>query len=164
MEFYYGIESREHLDLVTKAVCRNLGGKPRLAQRMLLETCAVETQLGTYPDRHPDRLGVGAYQCDQINLDDIQLNTDLRHKKKIARLWGYDIDEVELSQLADDLLLATIICRLTYMRFPEPIPTNYFDRARYWKKKYNTSAGKGTFEHYLESAERFGFASLEDGL
>jgi len=152
---YYGIENREHLENEVEDVCNNLGSKPKLSAQMLMETCGAETQLGTFPDRHPEKLGVGAFQFDQIALDDLQKETDQRHKDKVLALWDYDLDAVELKDLAFDVKLAAICCRLKYMRIPDAIPTNYMDRASYWKRFYNTEAGKGTVEHYLEAVERF---------
>lgn len=155
MTFYYGIESRGYIDFVINTVCLYLGTGKENAKKMLKETCAVETQLGTFEDRHPDKLGVGAYQFDQIALDDLKKETDTRHKRKVKRLWGYDIDTIALKDLADDFLLATICCRLKYLRIPQAIPDNYLNRGVYWKKYYNTSKGKGTIEHYYESVEYF---------
>lgn len=153
MTYFYGISDREHLDRVIHAVCYYLGSSPVLAKKMLLETCAAETQLGTYPDSSPDSHGVGAFQFDQIALDDLKQETDARHKRKVSRLWGYDLDEVELAELADDVLLAAICCRLKYLRIPAAIPDSYLNRAVYWKQWYNTEAGKGTIEHYLDAVE-----------
>ena len=121
----------------------------------MMETCAVETQLGTYPDKHPNKLGVGAFQFDAIALKDLKQETDERHKNKVMRLWGYDLDTVKLEDLANDLLLAAICCRLKYLRVPAAIPNNLLERAAYWKKYYNTEAGKGTVDHYLYAAETF---------
>ncbi|MBO9492070.1 hypothetical protein J7384_17040 [Endozoicomonas sp. G2_1] len=158
MKYYYGALDREHIVSCIGAVCSTLGGSRRLAKKLLFETCAAETQLCTYPDRHPDRLGVGGYQFDQIALDDIKKETDSRHKERVKSVWGYDLARVQLADLADDFMLATILCRLKYMRVPAAIPDNYLERAVYWKKHYNTEAGKGTVEHYLNSAEKWLYA------
>lgn len=155
MTFYYGVKDREHIERVINAVCLYLGSNAILAGKLLMETCAAETQLCTYPDRHPEKLGVGGFQFDQIALDDLKQETNERHKRKIERLWGFVLDDIELHELADDFLLAAICCRLKYMRVPAAIPDNYLDRAAYWKRYYNTSTGKGTIEHYLNAAEAF---------
>lgn len=155
MQYFYGVNDREYIHRVIHAVCLYLGSNSQLAESLLTETCAAETQLCTYPDRHPTKLGVGGFQFDQIALDDLQQETDLRHKKKVERLWGYVLDDVVLADLADDFLLAAICCRLKYMRVPSAIPKSYLDRAIYWKRFYNTEAGKGTIDHYITAVERF---------
>ena len=42
------------------------------------------------------------------------------------------------------------------MSIPDPIPPKVEDRAKYWKTHYNTVAGKGTPEKYLERLRQFG--------
>jgi len=39
---------------------------------------------------------------------------------------------------------------LKYKLIPELIPNSLDERATYWKKYYNSEAGKGTMKHYLE--------------
>lgn len=50
--------------------------------------------------------------------------------------------------------LAMLFCRLHYLRCPGPIPATEGQRAAYWKKHYNTTAGKGTPEKYLSDFNR----------
>lgn len=54
-----------------------------------------------------------------------------------------------------NLRLSILIARLIYWRRPEPLPS-YGDVAgmsQYWKDFYNSSLGKGTVEHYIQSWE-----------
>lgn len=147
----YGIESLISLHTHARKVVQCLGGGDK-ALDLILETFAAETQCGLYPDRHPERLGVGGGQCDQIALDDVQMHLKPRHSRKIFKAFGYDVKSVQLADLAYDPLLALIICRLHYMRITAPIPDTRKERAVYWKRFYNRS-GDGTPEHYLEMAE-----------
>jgi len=50
--------------------------------------------------------------------------------------------------------LACLMARLHYLRIPKPIPDSISDQAKYWKKYYNTSLGKGTVEGYLSKNQR----------
>jgi hypothetical protein len=48
-----------------------------------------------------------------------------------------------------------IHCRLKYWRVPEKLPTTLEERAKYWKKWYNSGKGKGTESHYIEIVEAY---------
>ncbi len=47
-------------------------------------------------------------------------------------------------------------CRIKYWRVPEKLPTTLEERAKYWKKFYNSGKGKGTESHYIEIVEAYG--------
>ena len=44
---------------------------------------------------------------------------------------------------------AVAAARFQYFRVPEKIPTTLEGQAKYWKKYWNTAAGKGTPEQYI---------------
>lgn len=150
-ERHYGVKSISHLKDTIALVVKKLGGGPK-ARDLLLETTAVETHCGLYPDRHPEKWGVGISQCDQIALDDVQMHLKPHHRRKIFRdrELGFDVKELKLEDLAFDPLKAMVVCRLHYMRIPAAIPEDLWGRAQYWKDHYNRS-GAGTPEHYLET-------------
>jgi hypothetical protein len=56
-----------------------------------------------------------------------------------------------------DLKLAIIMCRLSYMLIPEKLPkhNDYPELARYWKEHYNTAAGKGVRQDFVENLENY---------
>ena len=153
MKFYYGVESIGQVKKDTVRVCNALGGGLNV-QKQMLETACTETKLGTYPDSHPEKMGVGLCQHDEINIDDLHLNGEPRHFKIVKEVFGYDIPKVLLKDLSEDPLLSLICCRLSYKRIPARIPSMLVERAVYWKRYYNTESGKGTVEHYLESVEQ----------
>ena len=152
MRYYYGVNSLNHVKRLARIVVNGLGGSENVYYQML-GTAAVETHCGQYPDDNPKSLGVGLYQHDQIRIDDIQQEGEQRHFDIVKNLWGYDIPSIKLAELAYDPLLSTICARLGYKRIPEACPSNILDQAVYWKKYWNTGAGKGTIEHYLDSVE-----------
>ena len=151
-KFYYGIRSIPEAKVLARRVVKALGGNEDVFNQMI-ETACAETKCGTYPDAHPEKMGVGLCQHDQINLDDIQQQGEARHFKIVKDVFGYNIKSIELADLSDDPLLSLICCRLSYKRIPEAIPSDLHGRAQYWKEYYNTAAGGGTVEHYLESVE-----------
>ena len=46
---------------------------------------------------------------------------------------------------------ACMFARLHYIWEPSPVPTTVGEHAAYWKKYYNTSAGKGTPQEYVRA-------------
>ena len=144
----YGVNSKDEVLEITKRVVSVFGGGDK-AVRLLLETACVETHLGTYPDRHPEKLGVGLTQFDQIALDDLQQRVRSRHRRLLKQEFGYSLNDIKLADLAYDATLAMALTRLKYLLVPEAIPTTVLGRAEYWKKYWNTSAGKGEVVDYL---------------
>lgn len=151
-KFYYGIRSIHEAKVLARRVNNALGGSVDVLNQMIETSCA-ETKCGLYPDAHPEIMGVGICQHDQINIDDIQEEGEQRHFDIVKKEFGYDIPTIKLADLAEDPLLSFICCRLSYKRIPAAIPSDLLGRAQYWKEYYNTKAGSGTVEHYLESVK-----------
>lgn len=149
-QLYYGLKSPTQAREIAKRVVNVLGGGDA-AYCLVLETGCAESQLGTYPDAHNEKWGVGLYQHDRINIEDILLHGKARHFNVIKDVFGYDMHKVQLEDLAFDPLLSTICCRLSYKRIPAAIPHDLYSRAEYWKLYYNTTSGAGTVSHYLEA-------------
>lgn len=57
--------------------------------------------------------------------------------------------------LCYNLMFSIFMCRIFYLRFAEKIPDTLEGQAKYWKKYYNTSKGKGTVEQYITNYRRF---------
>lgn len=80
---------------------------------------------------------------------------DLRH----VPYWTPAIQDMIFHlEINDDFACA--MARIHYLRDPDPIPDSVEEQARYWKRVYNTPAGAGTVEHYLEMWESCGCAEL----
>lgn len=155
MKVNYGLNGKDQAFAYAGLVCDVLGhGKNNNAEWLLLETACAETQLGDYPDQHPEILGVGLTQFDQIAFDDVLLRVRTKDIESIQQVFGINIFTLELKDLAYDPMLAFIFTRLKYKFIPQEIPKTLEDRAKYWKQHYNTVSGKGTIEHYIESANR----------
>lgn len=155
---HYGLKSHQQALELASAVCAVLGhGMHGCAMHLLLETASAETQLGTYPDRY-DPEGFGLCQFDTIGFNGVKNRTRTKDKLLVSSHFGYDLDKVDARDLEDDPLLSLIFCRLKYRLRPEPIPADLTGRARYWKRFYNSSAGKGTPRHYMAAAQRWLYA------
>lgn len=152
----YGLVSPAQVKQFAQAVCNVLGcGEQNSAVYLLCETAAAETGYGTFRDATPNGAGRGLYQSDQISFKDIQQRVRQDDITAIQDAFDFDIKKVSWDDLNLSPLLATVFARLHYKLKPEAIPLNFLGRAAYWKKYYNTSAGKGTPEHYMVSARRF---------
>ena len=99
----------------------------------------------------------GIYQMEPRTAKDI-LENYLPYKPElqlsVRRLY---IPELTLEEnLISNLPWATAMCRIHYLRVKEVIPKTIEGRAKYWKKYYNTSLGKGRLESYLSKAKGVG--------
>lgn len=145
----YGYVDLGSLRAKAKAICDCIGhGKNNKAVDMIIETAAAETGLGRVKDL-TQGAGMGLTQFDKYPFDDIKKRS-LRLRVKILDKLGVDIALVEWDHLRYNDFLALLFTRLHYWLNSAEIPETIEDRAKYWKKYYNTSAGKGTPEHYLE--------------
>lgn len=61
-------------------------------------------------------------------------------------------EELDL-HLQENDAFAFAMMRVHYLRDPEPIPQTVGGQAAYWKRVYNTPAGAGTVEKYLQEWE-----------
>ena len=147
---YYGLIDEEELEVIAEEVCRALSkGRYGTAKDLLIETAKAETGAGTIRDRTPNKYGVGLMQFDRVGFDNVRLKAMHKWRDKVLRELHIDMKLVEYEHLIYNPLLSVLWARLYYLLIPEPIPKTIEERARYWKKYYNTEAGKGTPEHYL---------------
>ena len=144
-------------------------GTAHKAFQMVIGTACAETGLGTYRDNYLKE-GRGLYQFDKIRVVDIceyiLRNSELHDKIdvefgfKISDLCHYENEKlnVDLMMAVLDLspLVSTVLCRVGYMMKPEPLPKidDTQAQSRYWKKHWNTEAGKGTESHYISQYNR----------
>ena len=136
----------------TKEIVEALGGGDN-AYNLILETVTVETALGKINDR-TIYAGMGICQFDKVPFQRIK-DKSMRFRKLILRKLGVDIKLVQWEHLRYNTFLSLLFCRLYYIAVQDEIPATIEDRARYWKKYYNSYLGKGTPEHYLEMATIF---------
>lgn len=147
----YGVVSGRQIADTVKYVCDILGhGKNNNAQALLLETAKAETQLGKTKDT-TKYAGMGLTQFDKIGFDDVIDRISLTDYATIKEKMGIELSWVKWEDLRYNILLAFLFTRLKYKKIPSEIPKSMESRAIYWKKYYNTYAGKGTLRHYLEA-------------
>ena len=145
----YGLINKNHLTASINAVVKCLGGSSDVS-RLLLETAGAETNRGQAKDNTKDA-GMGITQIDYEPFKDILNRCRQEDKDKIYECFNINIDWVKWEELRYNVLLSIIFTRLKYKKIPEIVPDTIEKRAKYWKKYYNTEAGKGTIEHYMKA-------------
>lgn len=130
------------------------------ASRMLaVERLLVGTALAESGLRFLAQVGggpaVGVYQMEPATHDDIWENY-LRHRPDLSdRVRSFEAKGCRAEeQMAGNLYYATAMARVHYLRVREPIPPpdDLEAIARYWKRFYNTSAGKGSVAGFIRKA------------
>lgn len=130
-----------------------MGMHSEAAENLLLGTAAHESHLG----RYLHQLGgpaLGIYQVEPATLRDVRENF-LRYRPelhdRVRDLLGYRPSEER--QLVTNLAFSTAIARLVYYRDPEPLPAagDLEGLARYYKRVFNTVAGKATEAQFIQA-------------
>ena len=124
------------------------------ATELLMGTAAVESKLGYYIKQigGPAR---GIFQMEPETEADLWENY-LRYKPELREIMddlGYFGPNP--STLVYDLRYQILMARIHYKRVPDALPTSIVGQARYWKVHYNTVAGKGTVEKYLDAYDKY---------
>ena len=97
---------------------------------------------------------IGFFQVEPDTIKDIWDNYAMYRPEVQAKLWGLGFDETNMDMsVLGSIALQVAFCRLTYWRYPKPIPprTLMEGQAKYWKIAYNTEGGKGTIDHFMEA-------------
>lgn len=154
---YYGLTSFSDIKNAAKVICDTLGhGVNNVAVRFLCEIAAQETLSGYARDRHTIRLGVGLMQIDRIAYIDVQERTSGKTWNIIYDNHGINGETLNYEMLAYSPLLSILFARLFLRLIPKEFPVSRKGRAKYWKKYYNTEAGAGTVEQYLNNTANIG--------
>ena len=152
---YYGLTTKNQIWEHARAVCDVIGhGKNNVGIQFLQEIAAVETHGGMLRDRHATSLGTGLTQIDkETGFAEVMRRTKISTWESITHDLGIEIN-VSYEMLAYSPLLSILFTRLYLLPYPE-FPALRVDRAEYWKKYFNSSAGAGTPEHYLRCCEEY---------
>lgn len=128
------------------------------AEILLLGTAATESKMGHYLHQVSGP-ALGIYQMEPATYYDIDENYlahRMNFRKKILNAMGYAKFPHAIN-LIHDLKLSTIMTRLHYARYREPIPNaeDIEGMAIYWKKYYNTEKGKGDVSRFIDDFKSF---------
>jgi len=161
----YGITNPHQALSMARDVCDVLGhGSTGVAVNLLVETACQETWLGAVRDRTAYGAGTGLCQIDKIAFVDIVQRTSKAKKTKVLSELGIDLNKIQYRELELSPLASMVFCRLHYLLVPDAVPVTLEARADYWKRFYNTVAGKGHPAEYVRNYERFGRKLMEETL
>ena len=125
------------------------------AVELLLGTAAQESHLGTYlvqikgPAKGPFQMEPATERCIWENY--LAHNFELRTKLIIDS----GVTMPSTLDLETNLLYSIAMARIHYLRKPGAIPKDLPGQAKYWKKYYNTPAGRGTEEEYIRNYGKY---------
>ncbi len=155
-----GLNLRQFQLYIVQPTLKSLDLYSKVAERLVIGTALAESglvyldQVEKGGDRNPGP-SFGLFQMEAATYHDI-CNNFLKYKPdlqlKVNRLIIGDLSAPE--QMAGNLYYAAAMCRIHYYRRPEALPRadDLASIAGYWKKFYNTSAGKGTIQGFCEKA------------
>jgi len=149
---YYGLIKKEHLLDYVKEVCTVLGnGNNANADLLILGTIAQETHLGTYKDPTPTSAGQSIAQFDEMPFNDVVDRTSEKDRQRCIDAWDIDVKKITWREIWHNPFLAVLFVRLKYKLVPSIIPIELELMAQYYKKWYNSSAGKATPEEFINN-------------
>jgi len=128
------------------------------AAELLIFTCAVESEGGTYLHQIKGP-AVGIYQMEPTTYNDLWVNYILT-KSEISTMLFHNFDVGRMpseDRLIYDLRYATAMARLFYRRIPEALPDAKDTDAiwKYYKAHWNTFAGKAEYHTSVNAYHRF---------
>jgi hypothetical protein len=125
---------------IAAVALHKLGVYSESGLELLTLTCAAETMGGSYI-KQIEGPALGIFQCEPKTHEDLWATylprrTDLAYKL-LANVYLSSKPPVEF--LKYNLLYAAMVCRLCYLRYPDPIPeaNDIVGLANYWHRNYN---------------------------
>ncbi len=125
-----------------------------VAEDLLMATCVAESLGGTYL-KQVGGPALGIYQMEPFTHNDIWKNY-LAYKpdlfRRLLTLSGSPSPMEHPELMVSNLTYATAMARVHYYRVSEPLPKNSSLEllGQYWKDHYNTKAGAGTADHFVQ--------------
>ena len=148
----------KQLEQFIEQTLKETGFYSKPAVDLLMITAAQESHLGTYI-KQLNGPALGIYQMEPATHDDIVNNYLKNRSRAWFVLWKRLVQNFNAQRLIYDLRYATIMARVFYLRFPEPIPNNpqgyIFNLAQYWKHYWNTISGKGRISDAIRNYEKY---------
>ena len=148
------------VDVLETAPGRRLQGQTVV--ELLMLTAATESRLGTYY-RQVKGPALGIMQMEPPTAFDIYNNFLLYPKNADLKEWVEHLrgNQPVETALKYNLAYQIAMARIHYWRVKSPLPKNEVDDlAIYWKKYFNTPAGRGTVEKAAKDYELYAFNTL----
>lgn len=157
-----GIDAQQFRELIIRPVLYDLSMYSQAAENLLMGTAAQESGMGRYLRQLGSGPALGPFQMEPATHEDIWRNYLIGNASlgaRVRQLAGYRwvAREIPAKEMVGNLYYAAAMCRLHYRRRPEPLPDaeDIEGLARYWKRHYNTPAGRGTVAEFMDNYQRF---------
>lgn len=151
---------RDLIERTLKALSFNLDSPT--AVNLLLGTAAVESNFGKFLRQRNGGTALGVFQMEpktEIDIWDNSLDErpTLVHQIRVVTNELGPPHHNHHCPLETNLAYQIVMARMQYKKFPEPLPRpdDIESLARYWKNYYNTIAGDGVEERYIEMYKRY---------
>lgn len=140
------INPNDLLDCVIQPALEKLQTYKDNTAELLLFTCAVETDGGSYLKQLNNGPALGIYQMEPNTCQDVWMNVvQPDNRWRLLMIGQFNATGLPaFDRLTYDLQYATAMARLHFARFPERIPAKDDIEAlwEYYKKYWNTELGK----------------------
>lgn len=120
------------------------------SENLLIATMAHESKGGYYLVQQGGGPGSGIYQDEYEDYADMITNFLLPNWKKDIYIQDFDFNDFD--RIKHDLIYATKVARMHYLRAPEPLPSceNLDETWEYYKKYYNSSKGAAEKDQFIK--------------
>lgn len=149
-----GILCKDLREAIIRPTLKKIGLWSEAAENLLLGTAAQESQMGRYLRQIGGGPGLGIFQVEPSTHDDIWDNYLIYRGPLLSAVTKLTVLQMpRTQQLVWNLLYATAIARVHYLRIKDPLPdaNDVSALGCYWKNWYNTHLGKGTVEEFVKS-------------
>ncbi len=142
---------------IIRPVLIKLGMYSEAAENLLVGTALHESAAFKYIAQYPTGPAKGYYQMEPATLRDLYDNYLVYRREHCDIMDSFKIEVLGLEgNLAANPTYATAAARLQYWRVKEPLPKadDIEGLARYYKKYWNTEAGKATPQQFVDAYKK----------
>jgi len=141
---------------IIRPVLNRTGFWSQAAENLLLGTAIHESNNMRRITQYDGGPALSYYQMEPDTLKDLYDNY-LRYNVRYKNL--LESHRISMYTRVENLTLSraysTLAARLQYFRQDGAIPENLEGIAKYWKEKWNTSAGKGTVGQFIKNTKDY---------
>jgi len=140
-------------EFVIRPTLRRIDLWSEAAENLLMGTAAQESMMGRNL-RQVNGPAIGIFGMEPDTHNDIWSNYLVFRVELMKAVLKFTVpNSMRVEQLAWNLRYAAAMCRIHYLRVPDPLPDHNDPAALgcYWKNHYNTHLGKGTVEDFVRS-------------
>jgi len=123
-------------------------------ERLILGTACQESGCGHWLHQVGGGPALGIWQQEPDDHDDIFANFLAYKPNLLAKVSALTV-LCAAEQMIWNLKYACAMCRIHYLRVPEPIPDYLAGQAKYWNENYNRNPNYGTDAEYMSAWNRF---------